>query len=217
MDLVRHLHQRCGKVGIITDNAGALTGRDVRKCLDDAGGDVEMPHLPPRTPQLNPIEVEWREIRAAIADIFFGGLDKMRDAIRRGEGRSMFFDLSRDFAFFMATMHLHNLPAPSCMALGGKDLPLCQSRIFARLVTSAVPAGCNHSARNGRAPVRRAHLRVRFPALPGRTAPAAVLSPVRPRLLGVSCSHYPPAFCDVLLGQRNGAQLTAKRVLRAPL
>ena len=42
-----------------------------------------MVHIPPHTPQLNPIEIQWREIRAAIADIFFGGLDKMRDAIRR--------------------------------------------------------------------------------------------------------------------------------------
>ena len=38
---------------------------------------------PPHTPQLNPIEVEWRDIKAAIADIFFGGLDRMRDTIRR--------------------------------------------------------------------------------------------------------------------------------------
>ena len=53
-----------GKVGIIADNAGALTGREMRKCLDYAGGDVEMLHLPPHTPQLNPIEVEWREIKA---------------------------------------------------------------------------------------------------------------------------------------------------------
>ena len=36
-----------------------------------------------RTPQFNPIETEWREIKAAIADIFFDGLDRMRDAIRR--------------------------------------------------------------------------------------------------------------------------------------
>ena len=42
-----------------------------------------MLHLPPRTPQPSPIEVEWREIKAAIADIFFDGLDRMRDAIRR--------------------------------------------------------------------------------------------------------------------------------------
>ncbi len=83
VELVKHLHRRYGKVGILADNAGALTGRDMRKCLDDTGGDVEILHLPPHTPQLNPIEVEWREIKAAIADIFFGGLDKMRDAIRR--------------------------------------------------------------------------------------------------------------------------------------
>ena len=36
-----------------------------------------MLHLPPRTPQLNPIVVEWREIKAAIADIFFDGLYRM--------------------------------------------------------------------------------------------------------------------------------------------
>ena len=54
----------------------------MRKCLDDAGGDVEILHLPPHTPQISPIEVEWREIRAAIADIFFDGLYRMRDAIR---------------------------------------------------------------------------------------------------------------------------------------
>ena len=42
-----------------------------------------MVHIPSHTPQLNPMEAEWREIRAAIADIFFGGLDRMWDAIIR--------------------------------------------------------------------------------------------------------------------------------------
>lgn len=42
-----------------------------------------MLHLPPRTPQINPIEVERREIKAAIAYISFDGLDKMRDTTRR--------------------------------------------------------------------------------------------------------------------------------------
>ena len=83
VELVERLRRRYGKVGIIADNAGALTGREMRKCLDGAGGDMEMLHLLPHTPQLNPIEVEWREIKAAIADIFFDGLDRMRDAIRR--------------------------------------------------------------------------------------------------------------------------------------
>ncbi len=70
-------------MGIIADNASALTGVTMRKCLDDSGGDIEILHLPLYAPQLNPIEIEWREIRAAIADIFFDILDSMRDAIRQ--------------------------------------------------------------------------------------------------------------------------------------
>lgn len=49
--LAGHLRLRYGKVGILADNAGALTGRDMRKYLADSGGDVEMLHLPPHTPQ----------------------------------------------------------------------------------------------------------------------------------------------------------------------
>ena len=81
--LVEHLLRRYGVVSIITDNAGALTSKEMRKFLDDADGAVELLHLPPHAPRLNPIEVEWREIKAAIADIFFYGLDNMRDAIRQ--------------------------------------------------------------------------------------------------------------------------------------
>ena len=81
--LVEHLLRRYGIVSILADNAGALTSKEMRKFLDDADGAVELLHMPPHTPQLNPIEVEWREIKAATADIFFYGLDKVRDAIRK--------------------------------------------------------------------------------------------------------------------------------------
>lgn len=80
---IKHLHRRYGKVGIMADNASALTGVTMRKCPDDSGGDIDILHLPLYAPQLNPIEIEWREIKAAIADIFFDDLDSMRDAIRR--------------------------------------------------------------------------------------------------------------------------------------
>ena len=83
VELVEHLRRRYGRVGIVADNAGALTGRGMRKCLDGADGAVEILHLPPRTPQPSHIEVEWREVKAAVTDIFFDGLDRMRDAIRR--------------------------------------------------------------------------------------------------------------------------------------
>lgn len=53
--LAGHLRLRYGKVGILADNAGALTDKDMRKYLADADGDIEILHLPPHTPQLNPI------------------------------------------------------------------------------------------------------------------------------------------------------------------
>ena len=83
VDLIEYARRRHKKIGIIADNASALTGntmKDYVYCTDDA---VEILHIPPHTPQLNPIETEWREVRTAIADIFFGGLDKMRDMIIR--------------------------------------------------------------------------------------------------------------------------------------
>lgn len=49
----------------------------------NTGGRVVLWFLPPRTPQHNPIEVLWREIKRAIADIYFGGIDQMRTAIIR--------------------------------------------------------------------------------------------------------------------------------------
>ena len=78
--LVEHARRRHRKVGILADSAGALTGRDTEECIAGTRGAGGIIHIPPHTPQLNPIEIEWREIKAAIADIF-GGPDKMRDAI----------------------------------------------------------------------------------------------------------------------------------------
>ena len=83
VDLVEYVRRRHENVGIMGDNAGALTGSVMREYPAGTDGAVEMIHIPSHSPQLNPIEIQWREIRAAMADIFFGGLDKMRDAIIR--------------------------------------------------------------------------------------------------------------------------------------
>ena len=82
VSLVEYARRRHEKIGIIGDNAGALTGKTMRDYISGTDGAVEMVHIPPHTPQLNPIEIQWREIRAAIADVF-GSPDKMRDAIIR--------------------------------------------------------------------------------------------------------------------------------------
>ena len=71
-----------GKVGIICDNAGSLTSKEMKDHIAKTNGAVEMLHIPPHPPQLNPIEIQWREIKVAIADLFFGSMDKMQKAIK---------------------------------------------------------------------------------------------------------------------------------------
>ena len=76
---------RCmyGRVLVILDNAGAHTSKQVKGYIESTKGDVVLWFLPPRTPQHNPIEIQWREIRRAVAGIFFGGLDELQKRIRQ--------------------------------------------------------------------------------------------------------------------------------------
>ena len=71
--LLEYLRYRYGKVFVILDNAGAHTGKQMNDYIKSTKGDVVLWFLPPRTPQHNPIEMQWREIRRAVADIFLEG------------------------------------------------------------------------------------------------------------------------------------------------
>ena len=80
---LEYLRYRYGKVFVILDNAGAHTGKQMNDYIKSTKGDVVLWFLPPRTPQHNPIEIQWREIRRAVAGIFFGGLDELQKRIRQ--------------------------------------------------------------------------------------------------------------------------------------
>ena len=81
--LLEYLRYRYGKVFVILDNAAAHTGKQMNDYIKSTKGDVILWFLPPRTPQHNPIEIQWREIRRAVADMFFGGLDELQKRIRQ--------------------------------------------------------------------------------------------------------------------------------------
>ena len=81
--LLEYLRYKYGRVFVILDNAGAHTGKRMDEYIESTKGDVVLWFLPPRTPQHNPIEVQWREIRRAVADLFFGGLDELQKRIRQ--------------------------------------------------------------------------------------------------------------------------------------
>ncbi len=78
------------------------------------GGGAVLRFLPPRTPQHNQMEVLWREIKRAIADIYFGGIDRMRAVIirmpRRGEAA-----IAGLFRYMLEAMDCRN-PVPGACA-----------------------------------------------------------------------------------------------------
>ena len=63
---LRRLHGKHGRILVILDNAGAHKSRAMGKYLESTDGEVALLFLPPRTPQHNPIEMLWREIKKAI-------------------------------------------------------------------------------------------------------------------------------------------------------
>ena len=56
--------------------------------MEGTDGEVALLFLPPHTPQHNPIEMLWREIKKAISNTYFDGEDEMKERIARlvGEG-----------------------------------------------------------------------------------------------------------------------------------
>jgi transposase len=67
----------------VTDNATSHKSRLIREYLESTGGDVVLMYLPPYTPQLNPIEIQWRMIKARLAGRYFATEDEMERSIIR--------------------------------------------------------------------------------------------------------------------------------------
>ena len=53
----------------------------VSRFIESTGGDIKLIYLPPYTPQLNPIEVQWRVLKRLLAGRYFESVDELRDAI----------------------------------------------------------------------------------------------------------------------------------------
>ncbi len=82
--LLETLRRHHGRVFVILDNAGARKSERIREYPEGAKGAVVLWYLPPCTPQHNPVEVLWREIKRAVAGRYFeGGFDQMRWSIIR--------------------------------------------------------------------------------------------------------------------------------------
>ena len=77
------LRQKYGRVAFVTDNAKSHRSKLIQEYMESTGGDVVLIYLPPYTPQLNPIEIQWRMIKARLAARYFATEDEMEDSLIR--------------------------------------------------------------------------------------------------------------------------------------
>ena len=63
---------------MILDNTSYHKSEPIRENVDSTGGGVELEFLPPYTPQLNPIETVWRDLKRKLAGRFFRSLDGLK-------------------------------------------------------------------------------------------------------------------------------------------
>ena len=80
-NFVTHLHKELGKVLLVMDNASYHKSADFKKHVNSFHGDVIIVFLPPYSPELNPVEMLWREFKRYIANKLYTDMDEMMGAM----------------------------------------------------------------------------------------------------------------------------------------
>ncbi len=82
-DFLERVHQRYGKVLIFLDNASYHKSGGVKETLEKYDGEIMLEYLLPYTPELNPVEIPYREIKQRLSVRIFDTLDDMERSVRR--------------------------------------------------------------------------------------------------------------------------------------
>jgi transposase len=80
-NFVTHLHKELGKVLLVMDNASYHKSAEFKKHIRSFGGDVIIIFLPPYSPELNPVEMLWREYKRYIANKLYTNMNDMISAM----------------------------------------------------------------------------------------------------------------------------------------
>ena len=80
-EFLEEIRRNRPRLFMVPDNASYHKSKAVREYVESAGGDIELEFLPPYTPQLNPVETVWRDLKKRLAGRFFRSLDELKAAI----------------------------------------------------------------------------------------------------------------------------------------
>ena len=78
-DFLEYVYKACkGPILVFADNASYHRAEEVQQLLDDYKGEIQLKYFPPYTPELNPIEMQWRLHKKATGNMMFGDLDEAK-------------------------------------------------------------------------------------------------------------------------------------------
>ena len=81
VEFLRELRQEYGRLVILLDNASYHRYKAVDEFVRSTCGDIKLAYLPPYTPQLNPIEIQWRVLKEMLTGRYFESTDGLVGAI----------------------------------------------------------------------------------------------------------------------------------------
>ena len=68
IDFVRSIRKKYGKALLVMDNTSYHKSRALMKEIETYGGDIRLEYLPAYLPDLNPVEMVWKELKKYIAN-----------------------------------------------------------------------------------------------------------------------------------------------------
>ena len=81
------------KFMLVLDNASYHRSKTIMEYVASTNGDIVLAFLPPHTPQLNPIEILWRDLKKLLSGRYFKSADELKgaitDLIKTGELKSV--------------------------------------------------------------------------------------------------------------------------------
>ena len=81
VEFLKELRQEYGRLIILLDNASYHRYKAVNEFVKSTCGEIKLAYLPPYTPQLNPIEIQWRVLKEMLVGKYFESTDDLAGAI----------------------------------------------------------------------------------------------------------------------------------------
>ena len=82
VDFLRHAYKEYGRIVIFTDNASIHKSKALMEFLGWMDGRIKIYYFPPYTPELNPIEPQWKVHKRATGNRIYENVEQMQESLR---------------------------------------------------------------------------------------------------------------------------------------